>query len=89
MQLEKILDQLVEAWCDERQLDWLRILLPAWPLHSAHTDGWGDLMVALRTIENSTALKADHRNAVHAAAECVTRLVHERLDRPQKGEQQD
>lgn len=79
-QLQRELDRLVDAWCEERQLEALRLLLPVWPLHSALTDGLGDLMMALRRIENSANLKPEHRESVHFAAEFVTGLVHARLD---------
>ena len=82
-ELQKVLDRLIDAWCQERKLDGLRLLLPVWPLHSALTDGWGDLMVALRAIENSADLKPEHRGLVHSAAEYVTGLVHARLGTPQ------
>jgi hypothetical protein len=48
-------------------------------LRSALTDAWGELMVALRAIENSTNLKPEHRESVHAAAEYVAGIVHGRL----------
>ena len=79
-QVQKMLDHLVDSWCEQRQLGALRLLLPVWPLHSTLTDGLGDLMLALRTIENSINLEPEHRDAVHAAAEYVTGLVHARLD---------
>jgi hypothetical protein len=81
-QLTKTLDQLIDSWCQERHLDGLRLLLPVWPLHTPLTDGWGDLMVALRAIENAPTLKPDQRDAVHAAAEYVTGIVHTRLGHP-------
>lgn len=81
-QLAKTLDQLIDSWFQERHLDALRRLLPVWPLHTTLTDGWGDLMVALRAIENTATLKPDERDAVHAAAEYVTGIVHARLGRP-------
>src|SRR5262249_15521127 len=81
-QLKQALDRLIDDWCEARQLDALRRLLPVWPLHSPLTDGFGDLMVALQTIEHSVQLKADHRETVHAAAQFVTGLVHHRLGSP-------
>jgi len=74
-QLHKVLDHLIDSWCEQRQLEALRFLLPVWPVHSPLTDGWGDLMVALRRIENSVELKPEHRDSVHSAAEYVTGLV--------------
>ncbi len=81
-QLARVLNRLVDSWCQERQLDALRLLLPVWPLHSPLTDGWGDLMVALRTIENSANLKPEERDSVHSAAEFVTGMVHARIGNP-------
>ena len=45
------IQQLIERWCDRRALKPLRQLLPAYPLHSPHTDGWFDLYRALRDVE--------------------------------------
>jgi hypothetical protein len=83
-QLERVINHLIDSWCQDRKLDALRVLLPVWPLHSPLTDGWGDLMVALRTIENSGNLKLDERDSVHSAAEYVTAIVHSRIGSPQK-----
>jgi hypothetical protein len=83
-QLARVLNDLIDSWCQNRQLDALRLLLPVWPLQSGPlTDDWGQLVVALRAIENSGTLQPDERDSVHSAAEYVTRLLHSRIDNPQ------
>lgn len=44
------LRELVDAWCERRQLKLLRIILAAYPRVSGLTDEWGDLVKALKTI---------------------------------------
>jgi len=48
--LLKRVDSLCNAWCERRCLGALRYLLPAWPLTSPLTDGWGELGIALQNI---------------------------------------
>jgi|SRR5271155_3559181 len=38
--------ELVDGWCDHRSLRALREILAGWPLTSASTDGWADLLKA-------------------------------------------
>ena len=49
--LGRVLDALIDGWCGRRSIAPLRVLLPFWPLHSPLTDGWGDLLTALKKIE--------------------------------------
>jgi hypothetical protein len=49
-QLLAQVDCLCNAWCDRRCLQALRCLLPAWPLSSPLTDGWGELGIALKNV---------------------------------------
>jgi hypothetical protein len=45
-----MLQTLVEGWCDRRNLRALRAILPGYPLSSPFTDGWGELLVALKNV---------------------------------------
>jgi hypothetical protein len=49
-QLFARIQKLVEAWCDRRCFGALRRILPAYPLSSPLTDGWGELLVALQDV---------------------------------------
>ncbi len=44
------IDALCSGWCDRRCLTALRHLLPAWPVTSPLTDGWGELRIALQNV---------------------------------------
>ena len=44
------MEALIDAWCERRALSLLREILPAYPLHSPLTDGWGDLTDSLKRI---------------------------------------
>ena len=46
---------LVEAWCDRRCLYPLSIVLPAYVSFNGLTDGWGELLSALKRIDLSNA----------------------------------
>ena len=48
-QLSKI-STLIDAWCEERKLRPLAILLPPWLGHNGLTDGWMNLRGALRHV---------------------------------------
>jgi hypothetical protein len=41
---------LVEAWCDRRALIALRCVLRGYPVTSPLTDGWAELMIALKDV---------------------------------------
>ena len=49
-QLFSKIQKLVEAWCDRRCLIALRQILPGYPLTSPLTDGWGELLIALKNV---------------------------------------
>ena len=51
--LFEILDQLIAAWCDRRELGPLSKLLPAYLAFSGLTDAWVDLYEALRTVRGA------------------------------------
>jgi hypothetical protein len=45
-----ILDELIERWCDRRELGALAGLLPSYTAFTGLTDAWVDLFEALRTL---------------------------------------
>ena len=51
--------RLVHAWCDRRELRALARLLPAWSANNGLTDGWSDVLDALRTIRADGGLPDD------------------------------
>ena len=46
----KTLDQLVDQWCERRELAPLRYLLPSYPMASALTDDWHQLYESLKAV---------------------------------------
>ncbi|WP_354459429.1 hypothetical protein [Mesorhizobium shangrilense] len=44
------LHSLIDSWCDRRCLRPLGIVLPAYNAFNGMTDGWGDLLTALRAL---------------------------------------
>ncbi len=61
MTLPERIDRMVDAWCGERHLDALRILLPAWPVVMNLTDHWARVFEALKAVRERAA--ADFRAA--------------------------
>lgn len=57
---------LVDAWCERRQLKLLSIILRIYPRVSGLTDEWGEIASALKTIrsQHSNLLKFDELNKV-------------------------
>jgi hypothetical protein len=47
-ELPQIINGLIDSWCGRRDLNPLRIMLPAWPMPMGLTDNWEDLRAALR-----------------------------------------
>ena len=41
---------LIDALCERRALDPLRVLLPHYPMHNGLTDEWAGLAAALKTV---------------------------------------
>jgi len=72
-QLLSTLQQLVAAWCDRRCLRALRHVLRGYPLASPFTDGWGELLIALRDVR---AFALDELNADERAVleDCICAL---------------
>jgi hypothetical protein len=49
-ELFQALQKLVETWCDRRALQALRCILRGYPLANRLTDGWAELMTALKDV---------------------------------------
>lgn len=41
---------LIDGWCDRRSLKPLAALLPAYTAFNGMTDGWGELLAALKNV---------------------------------------
>ena len=78
--LGRVLEALIDGWCGRRSIAPLRVLLPFWPLHTPLTDGWGDLLIALKKIEllPENDVTGDERERVGDARRLVEHVVHTR-----------
>lgn len=68
--------KLIDAWCDRRELRALARLLPAWLANNGLTDGWGDVLDALRTIRADRGLTDDEAVIVERSIIAVERAVY-------------
>ena len=76
---DKIVADLIDAWCGRRALKALRIVLPAWP-HNGLTDGVADLADALRGVRAraKSDLSSDELLRLSTALGQYDQAVHER-----------
>jgi hypothetical protein len=44
------LEGLIDTWCDRRALKTLAYVLPAYKALNGMTDGWGELLIALKNV---------------------------------------
>jgi len=49
--LFRMIDQLVDRWCERRALGPLRHILPVYPLINALSDGWFELYRGLKNVK--------------------------------------
>ncbi len=68
-------EDLIGAWCDQRTLKALRIVLPAWP-PSGLTDDWHALLDALRGVRARAQLTDSEKNEVGILIAALNRLLH-------------
>ena len=76
--LFQLLDRLADSFCERRALKPLRYLLQGYPLHCPHSDGWFDLLNALKDIKG---LCRDETNSEEQAwLREALQLLHTRLE---------
>ena len=56
--------ELVDRWCERRDLAALRLILSAWPRVSGLTDEWAQVLEALRSLRASRHLPGDEQEMV-------------------------
>jgi hypothetical protein len=80
-----VIQQLVERWCDRRALQPLRKLLPVYPLHTPHTDGWFDLYRGLKDVQVfcGSELPPDEHEMLRTAMEGIAQVLDQRLGHTQ------
>jgi hypothetical protein len=57
--LVETMDRLIDGWCAKRNLEALRLVLPAYPLVNGLTDEWAELNTALRQVRISCREQLD------------------------------
>jgi hypothetical protein len=67
---------LIDAWCDRRALLPLARLLPAWLANNRMTDGWGEVLDALRTVRADIELPENEASTVESAIIAVDRAAY-------------
>lgn len=70
------LEQLIGAWCERRDLRPLATVLPAYTSNNGLTDGWGDLMEALRTLRADSYLPEEEQAVVERLLPLVEKAVY-------------
>ena len=70
------LAELVDAWCERKDLGPLSTLLPAYTSNNGLTDGWADLLEALRILRGSHRLPAHEHAEVERLVVVVERIVY-------------
>jgi hypothetical protein len=74
------LRDLIDAWCDRRCLGPLGILLPAYTSFNGMTDGWGELLNALKALTLSQdTLLPEERKIVADMRQAAEDVLHARL----------
>jgi hypothetical protein len=74
--INEVLDQLIDGWCDRRELGALARVLPAHRANNGLTDGWSDLLEALRTLRADRSLPGDEQRKVDQLVGAVERIVY-------------
>lgn len=70
------LARLIDAWCDRREVGALSTLLPAYTSNNGLTDGWADVMHALKRLRGRRDLPEDERAAISRLTVAVERAVY-------------
>jgi hypothetical protein len=70
------LARLVDAWCERRALRPLSVLLPSYLSNNGLTDGWGDVMEALRTLRAQRELPEDELEEIERVLQIVEKAVY-------------
>jgi hypothetical protein len=79
-ELFKIVDNLVDGWCESRALQPLRHILDAYPLSNGLTDDWERLHEALRSVRAfcRDQLSAEEQEQLGRAVVLVQKILDRR-----------
>ena len=68
--------KLIDAWCDRRELRSLARLLPAWLANNGLTDGWSEVLEAMRALRADGRLPDDETAMIERSIIAVERAVY-------------
>jgi hypothetical protein len=74
--IDEQINELVDRWCDRRDLWALRRILSGWPRVSGLTDEWAQLMEALRSLQEDRRLPPDELATIERVLVDVERIVY-------------
>jgi hypothetical protein len=74
--IDDAVKELVDRWCDRRDLKALRLILSGWPRVSGLTDEWAQLIEALRSLRAEGHLPEDERATIEQLLVEVERIVY-------------
>jgi hypothetical protein len=74
--IDEQVKELVDRWCDRRDLRSLRTILDGWPRISGLTDEWARLMEALRSLRADGRLPDDEQAIVERLVVQVEQVVY-------------
>jgi len=68
--------QLIDGWCDRRDLRALGRLLPAWLANGGSTDDWRQVLDVLHAIRADDRLPYDEAFVIECAIAAVERIAY-------------
>jgi hypothetical protein len=68
--------RLIDEWCDRRELGALATVLPAFISNNGLTDGWADLMEALRTMRAAHSLPFEEQETIERLVPLLEKAVY-------------
>ncbi len=70
------LSRLIDTWCERRALSPLAVLLPAYTSNNGLTDGWTEVMEALRTLRGAGRLPDGEQREIERLVLLVEKMVY-------------
>jgi hypothetical protein len=75
-EVNRSLGELIEKWCDRRELRALATILPAFTANNGLTDGWAAVMGALHDLRSLRSLPDDEQAEIRRLTRTVETAVH-------------
>ena len=75
-EVNRSLGELIDKWCDRRELLALATILPAFTANNGLTDGWAAVMGALYDLRSLRSLPDDEQADIRRLTRTVEAAVH-------------